>query len=130
LTTTIDSDAAAAGDAFAGRLAEPLRDETGNTLAPLGTLVHGRIMGVERYKYPTSVQIALALETMEIDGAALPLRAAAKKAGPGSGAQKGSPALREMLPYSPETDAVVIRRSGDRWIVAPGYRTEWVTAAP
>ena len=39
-------------------------------------------MSLQRYRYPSSVQIALALETVEIGGAALPFRVAPKKTGP------------------------------------------------
>jgi hypothetical protein len=130
LTTTIDSETAAAGDVFAGRLAEPLEDESGNTLAPRGTLVHGRTMRAERYRFPSAVQIALALETVEIGGAALPFRAVPTKPGAGNGAQKANPAQRGLLPYSSEAGFVVIQLPGDRGVLRPGYRTEWVTAAP
>ena len=91
LTTTIDSATAAAGDAYAGRLAEPLQDASKNTLAPRGAIVRGRIMSVQRYRVPSSVQIALALETVEIGGEALPFRVAPKKTGSGSGAQGTAP---------------------------------------
>lgn len=129
LTTTIDSDAAAAGDAYAGRLAEPLQDASNDTLAPRGAAVRGRIMRVERYRYPPSVQIALAIETVEIGGAALPFRVAPKRAGSGSGAPKARSAQGEP-PHSSATDLVVIELPGDRGILRPGYRTEWVTATP
>jgi len=130
LTTTIDSDTAAAGDVYAGRLAEPLQDQSGNMLAPRGTTVQGRIMRVERYQYPSSVQFALTLETVEIGGAPLPLHVVPAKSGPAGGALKARPTERVMLPHSPATDYLVIQHSSDRWIVPPGYRMEWVTAAP
>jgi hypothetical protein len=129
-TSGIDSDAAAAGDAYSGRLAEPLLDASNNTLAPRGATVHGRIMRAEHYHYPPSVQIELALETVEIGGAALPIRVAAKRAGSGARAQKASPAPRSLLPYSFETDWVVIQLPGDHALLPPGYRTEWVTSEP
>ena len=129
LTTTIDSAAAAAGDAYAGRLAEPLQDASKNTLAPRGAIVRGRIMSVQRYRVPSSVQIALALETVEIGGEALPFRVAPKKTGSGSGAQGDRPSQSELPRFS-ESDCVVIQHSGDRQVLRPGYRTEWVTAAP
>jgi hypothetical protein len=125
LTAAIDSGAAAAGDAFAGSLAEPLHDESGNTLAPLGTVVRGRVMRVERYASPASVQIGLALEAIEIGGATLPFHAAARRAG-----SRERTAPRELLPYASETDLVVIQLPGDRRVLRPGYRTEWLTATP
>jgi hypothetical protein len=86
-------------------------------------------MRVERYRYPPSVQIALAIETVEIGGAALPFRVAPKRAGSGSGAPKARSAQGEA-PHSSATDLVVIELPGDRGILRPGYRTEWVTATP
>jgi hypothetical protein len=129
LTAAIDSATAAAGDAYAGRLAEPLLDESKNTLAPRGAIVRGRIMSVQSYRYPSSVQIALALESVEIRGAALPFRVAPKKAGSGGGAETIRHPQGE-LPRSSESDCVLIELSGDHRVIRPGYKAEWVTAAP
>jgi hypothetical protein len=84
-------------------------------------------MRVERYDNPAFVQIGLALEAIEIGGAALPFHAVARTAGSGGG---GRTAPRELLPYASETDFLVIQLPGGRRAVSPGYRTEWVTAAP
>jgi hypothetical protein len=125
LTAAIDSGAAAAGDAFAGSLMEPLEDQRGNTLAPRGTAVRGRVMRVERYANPASVQIGLTLEAIEIGGVALPFHAIPRDAG-----SKARTAPRELLPYAPENDFLVIQLPGDHRVLRPGNRTEWVTATP
>jgi len=129
LTAAIDSATAAAGDAYAGRLAEPLLDQSKNTLAPRGAIVRGRIMSVQSYRYPSSVRIALALETVEIGGAALPFRVVPKRAGSGGDSQ-GARRPQGELPHSSEADCVLIELSGDHRVIRPGYRAEWVTAAP
>jgi hypothetical protein len=89
--------------------------------------VRGRIVSVQSYRYPSSVQIALALESVEIGDAALPLRVAPKQAG-----SADSPHLHAHgeLPRWFESDYVVIELSGDHRVIRPGHRAEWVTAAP
>jgi hypothetical protein len=94
LTQPVDPATAAAGDAFQARLKTPIRTRS-KVLVPEGAVVMGRIVSIRRYYQPpasssrearknktehASLVIAVKLESVEISGARLPL-----KAGPDTG---------------------------------------------
>lgn len=76
LVTPIDSDTAAAGDAVEGVLRSAIRDRN-KVLAPAGARLHGRLLRVERrFGGLDSFRIAVQFESLEVNGGAVPLRAA------------------------------------------------------
>ncbi len=80
ILTTIDSDTAAAGDRIEAVLRSPLKDSTGNVLAPIGTPLHGRLMTFARYPggagRKESYEIGVQLRSIELHGARVPFAAA------------------------------------------------------
>ena len=75
LTTSIQTDTAAAGDSFSARLVDSLRDEKGKILAPKGTVVEGHLTLVQSYFKPPEVQVMLRPEALRIQGAKVALSA-------------------------------------------------------
>jgi hypothetical protein len=73
IVTPVDSDTAAAGDPIEVVLRKPMRDGK-KTIAPDGALLHARLIRVEQQAAGLT-QIALHFETMELNGATIPLRA-------------------------------------------------------
>jgi hypothetical protein len=70
LTSPIETDTAAAGDPFAGKLAEPLLDGKHKVFAQMGSLVEGRLLRVQSSPFPREeVILILKPETVEINGA-------------------------------------------------------------
>ncbi len=77
IITPIDSDTAWAGDPIEAILRSPMRDKKQGVLAPVGARLHGRLVRVERrYGERGGFQIGMEFESIEINGQAVPLRAA------------------------------------------------------
>jgi hypothetical protein len=77
IVTAIDSDTAWAGDPIEGVLRSKLRDDKHNVLAPAGTRLHGRLVYVGHKSQPFEhFEIGVQLESIEINGHTVPLRAA------------------------------------------------------
>ncbi len=137
LTDAIDSETAAAGDVIHGRVIQPVRDRNGATLAPAGAAVNGRLMRVEVRHPSPRVSIVLRWETVEVDGRAVDLNLAPRRAAkPGSDFQLGGLAslatLRRRgfefeLPPPGEERYAIFHFPGAKHIVEKGLRTEWVT---
>jgi hypothetical protein len=72
MTSTIQTDQAAAGDRVEGRLAEPIRDSL-KTLVPRGAAVEGRLVRVgTNYGDPDQVTLGLQWDTVEVNGVKRP----------------------------------------------------------
>jgi hypothetical protein len=147
LQDSVDSTTAAAGDRIHGKLAQPIRDAQGNTLAAAGTPVAGRLMRVEvRHPSPAQVTIALRWETIELDGRMMPLALAPNrvvKPGAGSNIQAGGIAalpglvaglkrrgVEFELPLPGEERYLVYHFAGKQTVVESGLKTAWVTGRP
>jgi len=77
MVTSIDSDTAWAGDPVEAVLRSTLRDNKHNVIAPAGARLHGRLVYVGHKEEPFGhFEIGLQLESIEINGQAVPLRAA------------------------------------------------------
>jgi hypothetical protein len=80
ITTTIDSDTAAAGDRVEGVLRTALKDTNGSVLAPAGTPLHGRLMTFARYPARAgrkeSYEIGIQLRSIDLHGLQVPFGAA------------------------------------------------------
>jgi hypothetical protein len=141
LTSPIDSASAAAGDRIQGRLLGPIRDARGNTLAPEGAVVTGRLMRVEVRHTSAQVTVVLRWETLDLGGREIPLYLRPRQlVTPGAGLQTGGLAslataavnLRRRgtefeLPLPGEERYGTYHMPGLRYSTEGGLRTEWVT---
>ncbi|HEY6252266.1 MAG TPA: hypothetical protein VI685_20105 [Candidatus Angelobacter sp.] len=76
ITTSIDSDTAAAGDPIEAVLRSPIRDKNKTIIAPVGARLHGRLRNVKWWSEPAAhYQIAAQFESVEIGGRNVPLNA-------------------------------------------------------
>jgi hypothetical protein len=144
LTSGIDSAMAAGGDRFSGRLAKPVVDERNRTLVPEGSAVAGRLIEVAVHMQPAEVAFVLHVKTVRIGGADVPFHVAGRThpSGPGEwlreilssltigvGGASSGPTIAAHPP-APEGELTVLRFSGPRKVLEPGFKTEWVTVKP
>jgi hypothetical protein len=136
LAAPVQLDRAAAGDRLQGRLARPIRDERQQkTLAPEGALLEGRLMRVEtRHSLPVEITVALRWETIEVDGASIPLSmipdrqtGGLKIGGPGILRTRG---VEIDLPLPGEGYYAIFHFKGEHAVMESGFRSEWLTARP
>ena len=74
LHTPIDMETAFGGDPIEGQLEEPVRSPAGAVLAPVGTIVHGRIVHAERHFAPSSYfALGLRFDSLSLGGTEVPL---------------------------------------------------------
>ena len=141
-TQPIDTAIAAAGDPIKARLKTPIRDRSSKVLVPEGAPVAGRIVslrrsyagrkaGVER----SSLVVTIALETLETEGIARPLKAAFA-AGPGRFVKLTGPLSVRVdigsLDRSRNSDAGVFEFSDvdPDYVVGSGLESNWQTLGP
>jgi hypothetical protein len=108
IVTPIDSETAAAGDPIDAVLRKPLRGAANVTLAPAGALLHARLKRVEQW-LGGYTQIALQFETIEVNGAAIPLRARADLAPLASWTRGAGGMLVSRDPTSLDTTTFTLR---------------------
>ncbi len=135
LTGRIDSEVAAAGDPFTGRLVKPVLDRNKNPVAPEGAVVHGRVTGVIHYlAIPSPVVIfRLSVETLELGDREIPFRLSGKnswvlRAPPGRGLQSRGLVIGEMPEWVPSGD-LELKCFAKRCVLRDGHRTDWVTVS-
>lgn len=76
VTTPVDMDKAAAGDPIEAVLTAPMRDKKKVVIAPAGARLHGRLRTVKVWIAAFyTVQIGIQFESIEIEGASVPLTA-------------------------------------------------------
>jgi hypothetical protein len=128
LTIPIQSDTAAAGDLFSGRLVQPIRDLKERVLAPKGAIVEGHLVRVQSFRRPPEVYIVFRPEAVEIKGASVPLTAVrdwdreiAERR------RRGLKGLEINLPLLGEDWAGVFRFSGEHVVIPKGFQSEWRT---
>jgi hypothetical protein len=136
LEDEIDSATAAGGDRFTARLTEPIRFQK-KELVKTGALVHGRIMRVEQFHEAKRIEIALDLESVDVDGVSVPFQAIAKESRairlPGRGVASAFDIPRAMMEIDPALAkwrvAVLSIAAGQR-VLPRGRKLEWVTLEP
>jgi hypothetical protein len=129
LTTPIQTDTAAAGDSFAGKLVKPLRDARQKLLAAKGSIVQGRLLRVENIRLPkAAVVLVLQLESIEIDHAKAPIAAIRDwtLARPQT-TSKGKKGVSIILPPRGAPHSAVFTFDGEHVMVDTGFRTDWRT---
>ena len=124
LVSPIDTDTAAAGDAFTARLRKPIRTSK-DILAPAGATVEGRVVQMRHsLEEPRHFTISLMLEKLEVRGVATPLYAKLRPE------DKSTSIVLPPIGQSPLVAALVFATDRNRYIVAAGYQSNWVTLAP
>lgn len=114
LASAIETDTAAAGDPFAGKLMEPLLDGQHKELARTGSLVAGHLLRVQSFQLPRQeVIIIFKPETVEINGAKVKL----------SAVRDFSTTDRRKIIHSG-----VFLVAGKHITLKKGFRSEWRTA--
>jgi hypothetical protein len=77
--STIDSEAAAAGDPIDAALSTPIVDKSGKVLAPAGARIHGRLMGFTLHSSSAgrkeSYEVEIQLRSLELGGELVPFAA-------------------------------------------------------
>ena len=134
LTAPIDTGTAAAGDVVMERVRKAVRvPGSEEPLIPEGATVRGRIIRMRHWLYsPSRFEIAIRLETWEMDGVSIPIYAK-----PLSGYEiANSRLLRHRIPIVlppaglPASVATfVFEASRDRYIVPRGFESNWITTA-
>jgi hypothetical protein len=124
ITTTIDSDTAAAGDRIEAVLRAPLKDSSGNVLAPAGTPVHGRLMTFARHPGSAgrkeSYEIGVQLRSIDLGGARVPFAAALV-----NGIQNKGASVR--LTLHPGIGSFIFY---DKKVHLTNLDSKWVTTSP
>ncbi len=131
----IDSAMAAGGDPFTGSLTEPIRSGK-KELAPMGAVVHGRITRVEQFHDAKRIEIALDLESVDVDGVSVPFQAIAKESRairlPNRGFASAFDVRKAMIEIDPalaKWRAAVLTVSAGQ-SVHRGRKLQWVTLEP
>jgi hypothetical protein len=129
----IDSDVAAAGDSFTGRLVKPLRDKSHIVYAPEGATVHGRVADVFfGLGASTVTALRLSVQSIEIGGREYVIHLT----GDPGGAAAGGPSvaatklrMREAIIIGelPPDGYLVVRSLSKRCVIHNGDRTYWLT---
>jgi hypothetical protein len=130
LTTSIQTDTAAAGDSFSARLVDALRDGKGKVLAPKGTVVEGHMLRVQSYFKPPEVRVVLRPEALRIHGARVALSAMRDWRRVMSEEKRAGKKKLEIVlqPQGEEYDGL-FRFHGMHIVIPAGFRSEWRTVA-
>jgi hypothetical protein len=124
-TSAIDTARAAAGDAVPGKLARVVRDRRTKVLLPAGARVEGRLMRVQvNHAQPPVTTIVRRVETVEVNGARMPLQVRASRIP--DRMTRGRPAAAPT-PFPHEAAWEILRLPGARPVIKAGARSDWVT---
>jgi hypothetical protein len=129
IVTPIDSDTAWAGDTIEAVLRSQVRDKQHNVVAPAGARLHGRLVHVGHESEPFGhFQIGMQLESIEINGQTVPLRAT-RYYGPNT----SRAIVVSRLPPNARDDRsagiAIFSFRGDR-LHLKNFGSEWVTLPP
>ena len=136
LTQPIDSAVAAAGDKITARVTGAIRDPASNRiLVPAGSSVIARIVRLEHFVGPpSSLTIAVKLETVSVGGTPRPLLASE---GSGTKRFQQQPGLKQRVDLgslAPSEDRGVgvfeFRSVKDNYVIKSGFESEWTTLGP
>ena len=125
LSRPVDFRVAAAGDRIQATVVAAVRDRSGRTVLPRGAEVSARLVRVERFASPRSAVLGIRLDSVEIDGIAVPLTARSQ-----SGVRRfqGTAGTRISLgPLDPFQDPDVGLFEFADAPLPQGQETNWVT---
>ena len=128
IVTPIDFDTAWAGDSIEAVLRSPVRDKKHNIEAPTGSRLHGRLVRFAHASEPFDhFELGIELESIEINGRSVPLRAA-RYFSPSA----MTPIIASRLPASATDDRSLgigtFRFRGDRSHLK-NFESEWITVS-
>jgi hypothetical protein len=135
-TQPIDAAIAAAGDRITAKIARAIRDASSKVLVPEGAAVTARIVKIQHYYGPpSSLKIAVKLETLDIGGSPRPF--AASLTSFGSRFQKSAGFLSRRVELG-SLDTLGDRTVGmfefrdvkPNYVVGSGLESTWVTVTP
>ncbi len=109
IITLIDSDNAAAGDRVEAVLQSPIRGRNNVELAPAGTRLHARLVGMEEV-YGSYFRLSLQFESIELKGVAVPLRATPDRSMPNGASIATSPVFVTSTPYTEDVTYLTFSR--------------------
>lgn len=118
IVTPIDSDTAAAGDPIEALLRSPIHDKKNGVLVPAGARIHGRLMRFEhRSGAFESFRVLVDLDSIEVNGKAVPLRAVPEAMPPAVPVlvvfDEGSPEVRSFAFHK---EHLLLQHLDWRWI--------------
>ena len=131
LTSAIDSDTAAAGDAVTATVSHLVRDpKTHATLIPPGAVAHGRISRMEHAFLPTTqFIIGILWESVTFGSDLVPFTAIPDRSRNVLMAVPAGQLRRRPIPVGP-ADALTFPSVEKRHVIHAGEETSWVTIAP
>ena len=133
----IDSNVAAAGDPFTGRLVKPLRDKNNIVYAPEGAIVHGRIADVYFGLGASAVAaLRLGVQSIEFGGSEYIIHLTGDPGGmmavsPSVAATQLRMRAAVIGELPKQADGFVVARSfSKRCVIRNGDKTYWLTVRP
>jgi hypothetical protein len=135
LVAAIDTATASAGDTFAARVVQPIRDRRGTVLVPAGALVYGHLTRVQQDILSNLTTVVFQPERLRTDDGSLALGLIPRSKREyvwGTASSNGKPlpyraqSLGE-IPYPNERQLGVYHFRGAGVVVPTGFRTEWLT---
>lgn len=131
LTSAIDSDVAAAGDAVTATVSHLVRDpKTHATLVPAGAVAHGRISRMEHVFLPaTQFIVGILWESVTFGADSVPFAAIPDRSRNVLLAQPAGQLRRRPMPVGP-ADALTFPSVEKRHVIRAGEEISWVTIAP
>jgi hypothetical protein len=135
-TQDIQTATAAAGDLIQAKLAAAIRDASNQVLAPAGAGITARLVRIRRYfGGDSAVSMGLKLETIELGGVSVPLRARPNFAVRSFTGRPGSlPRQVELgtLSNSEDRDVVVFEfhNMQPKHVIGQGLESGWITIDP
>lgn len=134
LTQGIDTATAAGGDPVTGTLTTPIRAGR-KVIIPAGASIRGRIVEIRQFYGPTSyIRFRFRLESADVGGVWVPLVATPYTGNRVPKTKSGRLQQRVelgTLPVAPDRSAeFVFRTDGQRYLIASGLESTWITAAP
>ena len=134
LTQGIDTETAAAGDPVTGTLITPIRDGRKVSI-PTGAAVRGRVVEIRQFYSSTSyVRFRFRLESVDVGGVWVPLVATPNNGNsvPKAESQRLQRRVKlGTLPASQDRSVeFVFQTDGQRYLIASGLESAWITAAP
>jgi hypothetical protein len=127
LTTPINTEIAAAGDAVEGVLLRDVADKKLGMLARTNDRVHGRILRLQQYSTPTPRWlIAIRFDSMDRGGVEQPLSLKPLDDGDRSGQRLRAPNLRDPV-EKPAGSGLFIFGEHGNFILDQKFHSEWET---